>query len=144
MQSYRGSSASSSSSNDAINGANGHIANGSSPEDDLLMLHEEVSDFNLSLNVHNADGRKKFNGFELESVAEMDQDTDHRRAQDEDQDMERPSTAGTGASPLSAGSPSDEQETEDGEEEERGRKGRDGRPMGLGAAMKIEEGMETS
>lgn len=105
------------------------------------MLHEEVSDFNLSLNMHNAGGKKKFSGFELESVAEMEQDTEHDR--DDDQDMDRPSTAG-GASPRSAGSPSDEQDLEDGEEEERGRKGRDGRPMGLNAAMKVEDGMETS
>ena len=116
--------------------------NGTGSEDDLLMLHEEVSDFNLSLDMHNADGRKKFNGFELESVAEMDQDTEHRGAE-EDHDMERPSTAGTGASPLSQGSASDEQD-EDGEEEERGRKGRDGRPMGLNGAVKLEDDMQTS
>ena len=108
------------------------------------MLHEEVSDFNLSLNMHNADGRKRFNGFELTSVAEMDQDTDHQRIADEDHDMERPSTAGTGASPLSEGSASDEQDAEDGQEEERGRKGRDGRPMGLNGAMKVEDDMQTS
>ena len=72
----------------------------------------------------------------------MDQDTEHQR--DEDHDMDRPSTAGTGASPLSSGSASDEQDNEDVEEERRGRKGRDGRPMGTNGAMKVEDDMQTS
>lgn len=150
LHSFRGSSGSSSSG--MLNG------NGTNPEDEMLMLHEEVGDFNLvpSLGMHNGGGgnnhshsRKRFSGFELESVAEMDQDTEHGDHNDEDHDMERPSTSGTGASPLSEGTVSDEQDGEDGQqqqpqEEERGRKGRDGRPMGLGGAMKTEEGMETS
>lgn len=156
LHSYRGGkdSASPSSSTAHTNG-----------EDDALMLHEEVGDFNLSLNGHTASGnppvlsrrhsstngssRKRFGGFELESVAEMEQDTDHHANDDvHDHDMERPSTSGTGAgaSPLS-GSGSDDQDHDEHEEEERGRKGRDGRPMGFGhgVAMKMEEGdsMET-
>ena len=64
--------------------------------------------------------RKSFTGFDhLPSVEEMEQDTDHdyeygsyhgrRLSTDEDQEMDRPSTAdtGNGESPLSAGSPSD-------------------------------------
>ena len=149
-------------------------------EDEMLTLHDE-DDLSLSLgltgntvtngmNGHRArrmsssQRSKKFNGFELDTVAEME--TDHEfdypyprhGLRDEDQDMERPSTAGTGmgASPLSGGSASDENENDaedaearraerEREEEERGRKGRDGRPMGLaGVVMKTEEGMETS
>ncbi|KAI0341400.1 HLH-domain-containing protein [Trametopsis cervina] len=152
LQSFRGPSSGSSTT---VNGAS---------EDDALMLHEEVGGFSLGMPAQ--DGKrtpKKFGGFELESVAEMEQDTldehnahqqhmQHQRYRDEqDQDMERPSTAGTGASPLSAsGSDDNEHEHEhaegEQEEEERGRKGRDGRPMGYGAAglsLKVEEGMET-
>lgn len=126
--------------------------NGSS-EDDTLVLHEEIDGFNLDgLNGSDSSpsrashrrasasiSRKKFGGSELESVAETDQDMDHHQ---EDQDMERPSTAGTGGSPLS-GSGSDDIEGE--EEEERGRKGRDGRPMGFGGPvnLKVEDDMET-
>ncbi|KIP11858.1 hypothetical protein PHLGIDRAFT_10397 [Phlebiopsis gigantea 11061_1 CR5-6] len=155
--------------------------NGSLNEDEMLTLHDE-DDLSLSLGLNGsapANGMnghrarrmsssqrsKKFNGFELDTVAEMETDHDefdysyHRHGlRDEDQDMERPGTAGTGmgASPLSGGSASDENENdaEDGdarraererEEEERGRKGRDGRPMGsAGVVMKTEEGMETS
>ena len=139
----------------------------------MLMLHDEVNDdFNLNLSMNGSptmhrrqtstsSRTKKFGGFELESVAEMEQDTDHdyeygsyhgrRLSTDEDQEMDRPSTAdtGNGESPLSAGSPSDG-DAEDTdvrrlEEEERGRKGRDGRPMGhSGVTLKTEEGMETS
>lgn len=138
----------------------------------MLVLSSE-DDFNLNIGSHTSGQSitrpKKFGGFELESVAEMEQDTDdfytngyhrHGRNNDEDHDMDRPSTAGTGigASPLSAGSGSDEQDNDqdnddsrqarEREEEERGRKGRDGRPMGTaamnGVAMKTEEGMETS
>lgn len=145
------------------------------------MLHDE-DDFNLSLGLNGSStngvsGRprrmsssqrsKKFNGFELDTVAEMEHDTDHEydygypRMGDDDHDMDRPSTAGTGmgASPLSAESASDENEVDgedaesrramrEREEEERGRKGRDGRPMGMAGlnsvVMKTEEGMETS
>lgn len=157
--------------------ANG-VKNADGNDDDILMLHDEVpDDFNLNLSMSSSptmhrrtsSRTKKFNGFELDTVAEMDQDTDHdgyesypyhrhaRLSTDEDREMDRPSTAGTGigASPLSGESASDENEgdAEDRdvlqrEEEERGRKGRDGRPMGHaginGVAMKTEEGMETS
>jgi hypothetical protein len=127
-----------------------------SSEDDAMLLHEEIDGFNLvglgsqpdaspartSLSRQGA-SRKKFGGCELESVAEMEQDADQRH-EDHDLDMERPSTAGTGASPLS-GSGSDDIEHDGEEEEERGRKGRNGRPMGYGGAvsLKMEEGMET-
>lgn len=137
-------------------------------DEEMLVLNSE-EDFNLNINGHtngsSTSRTKKFGGFELESVAEMDQDTDdyypngYRRRDsrhEEDQDMDRPSTAGTGvgASPLSQCSGSDEQDNDRDneeskrEEEERGRKGRDGRPMGSagmnGVAMKTEEGMESS
>jgi hypothetical protein len=153
--------------------------NGDGNEDEMLMLHDEVSDdFNLNLGMSSpprmhrrqtstSSRTKKFGGFELESVAEMEQDTDNdayeygsyhlRHGMDEDHDMDRPSTAGTGvgASPLSVESASDENEGDaddtsvrQHEEEERGRKGRDGRPMGHsglnGVVLKTEEGMETS
>ncbi|OSD02670.1 HLH-domain-containing protein [Trametes coccinea BRFM310] len=71
--------------------------------------------------------RKSFHDFGLPSVEEMDQE------------MERPSTSGTGVSPGS--SMDDDIDDEDGEdvvdededmEIERGRKGRDGRPVGVG------------
>lgn len=127
------------------------------------MLHEEVGDFSLSLGGtgsssssvrRSSKAGKRFSGFELESVAEMEQDT--HPDEDHDHDMDRPSTAG-GASPLSVcGSGSDEHEhdrEEEQEQEQRGRKGRDGRPMGFGlgllgngVVLKVEEGetMETS
>ncbi|KAI0088985.1 helix-loop-helix DNA-binding domain-containing protein [Irpex rosettiformis] len=133
--------------------SNGVDISGSS-EDDTLVLHEEIDGFNLD-GLSSSDNsssrvagrrrasasvsRKKFGGSELESVAEMEQDTEN---QQDDQDMERPSTAGTSGSPLS-GSGSDDVEGE--EEEERGRKGRDGRPMGFGGPvnLKVEDDMET-
>ena len=148
---------------------------GSLNEDEMLTLHDE-DDLNLSLGLNGAttgalhrrrmsssQRSKKFSGFELDTVAEMETDHDefdypYHRMRDEDQDMERPGTAGTGmgASPLSNESASDENEADaedaearrderEREEEERGRKGRDGRPMGMaGVVMKTEEGMETS
>ena len=152
------------------NGSPGDNAN----EDDTLMLHEEVGDDFLSMNgsssanginghrrqMSSSSRAKKFTGFELDTVAEMDQDTDHeydnfgyqrhgRLSADDDQEMDRPSTAGTGmgGSPLSNESASElDHEGDDLELEERGRKGRDGRPMGLSGAngVKTEEGMETS
>ncbi|KAI0702006.1 helix-loop-helix DNA-binding domain-containing protein [Cytidiella melzeri] len=156
LHAYRGNSSGSGASSSGAEPS----ASGSS-EDDALMLHEEIDDFSLAgLNGHHPSeasparsfarrgasasvSRKKFGGFELESVAEMEQDTDHHD-QHEDHEMDRPSTAGTGASPLS-GSGSDDVEHDGEEEEERGRKGRDGRPMGYGGLvnLKVEEGMET-
>ena len=76
--------------------------------------------------------RKSFYESDLPRVDEMDQDTEH------DQEMERPSTSGTGVSPGSSMDDDlDDEEVEDGDEDgdedmevERGRKGRDGRPVG--------------
>lgn len=150
-----------------------HAGDNSSNEDDTLMLHEEIGDDFLNMNAPTTNGisghrrqtstssrTKKFTGFELDTVAEMEQDTDHdydsygyhrndhRHSTDDDHEMDRPSTGGMGGSPLSNESASDEPEGEpdDRELEERGRKGRDGRPMGLSGinGVKTEEGMETS
>ncbi|KAI0634757.1 helix-loop-helix DNA-binding domain-containing protein [Trametes polyzona] len=109
-----------------------------------LKLHDEV-EFGL-LNGNNATSesngsapatngrtrrgsmRKSFHEFGLPSVEEMDQDTEHN-------ELERPSTSGTGVSPGS--SLDDDLDDEDGDEDdeemevERGRKGRDGRPVGV-------------
>ncbi|EIW51650.1 HLH-domain-containing protein [Trametes versicolor FP-101664 SS1] len=73
--------------------------------------------------------RKSFHEFGLPSVEEMDQDTEHG-------DLDRPSTSGTGVSPGSSMDDDlDDDVEEDGDEdedmEERGRKGRDGRPVGV-------------
>ena len=149
LQSYRGGSSKDSSSPSTSAPVAG--------EEDTLMLHEEVGDFSLSLNGHSArrpgSSRKRFSGFELESVAEMDQDQD-QDTDSHDHDMDRPSTAGTGTggSPLSGSDDPDHDQdheellNEDEELQARGRKGRDGRPMGMGlVALKVEEGdgMET-
>ncbi|KAI0824875.1 helix-loop-helix DNA-binding domain-containing protein [Trametes gibbosa] len=113
-----------------------------------LKLHDEV-DFVLNGTSTNGDAtssaplatngrtrrgsmRKSFHEFGLPSVEEMDQDTEHN-------DLERPSTSGTGVSPgssLDDDLDDDGEEVEDGEDDEdmemeRGRKGRDGRPVGV-------------
>ena len=135
--------------------------------DGEMKLHDEVDAFGL-LNggsvpngaaAHTNGGgrprrgsmRKSFTGFDLPSVEEMEQDTEHA-----DHEMERPSTSGTGVSPGSSMDDDllldddDVGEGEDGDEDgdeemdevvERGRKGRDGRPpagkrVGLGLGRK--------
>ncbi|KAI0674620.1 helix-loop-helix DNA-binding domain-containing protein [Trametes maxima] len=82
--------------------------------------------------------RKSFNDFALPSVEEMD--TEHP-------ELERPSTSGTGVSPGSSMDDDlddeDDVVDEDADEDvdadvdmvERGRKGRDGRPVGVGKRM---------
>ncbi|KAI8986620.1 helix-loop-helix DNA-binding domain-containing protein [Trametes punicea] len=112
--------------------------------DGEMKLHDEVEPFGM-LNGTTANGdtngsaapvtngrarrgsmRKSFHDFGLPSVEEMDQE------------MERPSTSGTGVSPGSSMDDDLDDEAEDGEdveededmEVERGRKGRDGRPVG--------------
>ncbi|KAH9849047.1 helix-loop-helix DNA-binding domain-containing protein [Lenzites betulinus] len=84
--------------------------------------------------------RKSFHEFGLPSVEEMEQDTaEHNGAE-----LARPSTAGTGAGVSPGGSSMDdaddlldEEEDEEADEEmdaelvERGRRGRDGRPVGV-------------
>ena len=148
----------------------GSVSDGVGNEDDALMLHEEVGDDFLNMNAPSnginghrrqtstSSRAKKFTGFELDTVAEMEQDDDnydydyrngHRHSTDDDQEMDRPSTSGgIGGSPLSNESASEELdgELDDRELEERGRKGRDGRPMGQSGinGVKTEEGMETS
>ncbi len=114
-----------------------------------MKLHDEVDAFGL-LNgnatgegVNGGSSAPPVNGrarrgsirtsFHLPSVEEMEQDTEHP-----DQEMERPSTSGTGVSPGSSMDDDlDDEEGEEGEdyadedmEIERGRKGRDGRPVG--------------
>ncbi|EED84894.1 predicted protein [Postia placenta Mad-698-R] len=111
---------------------------GAADEDGALMLHEEVGgDFALGLQQQYGSvgvgrgGRKRFSGFELESVEEMEMDVgedgDGDGDADQDQDHEM------GKSPSADG----ESVEDEGEEEERGRKGRDGRPVGsLGVKAK--------
>ncbi|KAI0777392.1 helix-loop-helix DNA-binding domain-containing protein [Trametes elegans] len=147
LQAFRGGSLPS--PNSATSGTDGE------PE---LKLHDEVDSFSM-LNGTGASGesngstpapttgrarrgsmRKSFHEFGLPSVEEMEQDTEHAAG---DQEMDRPSTSGTGVSPGS--SMDDDLDDEDGEEVdedgdedmeiERGRKGRDGRPVGVGKRM---------
>ncbi|KAI1788094.1 HLH-domain-containing protein [Ganoderma leucocontextum] len=121
--------------------------------DGEMKLHDEVGfallngDAHANGATHAVNGRARrgsirktytFSG-DLPSVGEeMDQD-EHA---DGDQEMERPSTAGTGTG-VSPGSSIDDdidddgEDGEDGEDDEdmeieRGRKGRDGRPVGVG------------
>ncbi len=105
--------------NGATNGAGAHVVNGRARRGSIRKTYA-------------------FSG-DLPSVGEeMDQD-EHA---DGDQEMERPSTAGTGTG-VSPGSSLDDdidddaEDVDDGEEDEdmeieRGRKGRDGRPVGVG------------
>ncbi|KAH9948029.1 HLH-domain-containing protein [Amylocystis lapponica] len=117
-------------------------------EDDMgLLLHEEVDGFSLAFppasgsgaNANGmANGRtKKFAGFELESVEEMEMDTDLQE-EGEDADM-RPGTAARSETSPSAGSVDAEDEHE---EEARGRRGRDGRPVGGAVKVKVKEERE--
>ncbi|KAH8101961.1 HLH-domain-containing protein [Cristinia sonorae] len=153
---------------------------GTSGEDDMgLLLHDEVDLSNLpsssssssspsssSKHKRSQSSTKKFNGFELESVEEMDMEEDcataggatkhfTRSSDDADEDMDRPSTMGgmsMSLSPSASASGSfdgdeegsdkhehDEQEEEE-EEGERGRKSR--REMEV--KVKQENGMEMS
>lgn len=124
---------------------------GASDADDVasLMLHEDVGDafaLGLGFGPRAAGGRGKFGGFELESVEEMEMDTDMRDVRDADQEMEKAAetSPSAGSADDDAGAGAEEEE-----EEERGRKGRDGRPAGVdakGEAVKVkdEKEMETS
>ncbi|KAI0371363.1 HLH-domain-containing protein [Pilatotrama ljubarskyi] len=139
LQAYRGGAAPSGSAD----GADG---------DGELKLHDEVEFGMLNGSSANGDSnsstpaasngrarrgsmRKSFHEFGLPRVEENDQDMEHA-------DMERPSTSGTGVSPESSMDDDLDDEPEDGDdvdedgdedmEVERGRKGRDGRPVGVG------------
>ena len=142
---------------------------GSVDGDGEMKLHDEVGGFALLNGNGNGDanGHAQANGptngaangahavngngrarrgsirkaWDLPSVGE-EMDQDEQLHADGDQEMERPSTAGTGTG-VSPGSSMDDdidddaEDGEDGDEDEdmeieRGRKGRDGRPVGVG------------